>query len=510
MKFASRLSLLLGAGTCVLWGCNLVLGLGDYSVGTAPTDGGQSADGPQPTDGAADAGRDCNAPNKPVEELREVAQSRTLTCDKDYLLIGQVFVRDGATLTIEAGTTIKGTRGALSEFDKVSVLVVQRGAKIQAVGTVDLPIVFTSNLPPDQRKAGDWGGVVLLGNAVVNQGTPKIEGIGGAGQDITYGGADDEDSSGTLSYVRIEYGGFKIADNNEINGLTFGGVGRKTKVDHVQVRHVLDDCFEFFGGTVNASHLLCQYPQDDGIDWDFGYRGKIQFAVVQQDPNLYDDTMGIEADNGGKDPDWLKLPVSEPTLFNVTLCGPGKPTPARPVLADGGFAGKEFIRYGMVLRRHTKAHINNTIVMGFESGIDVQTYPGPFDVNPAGPQTATASLDLKNIVFFDNVHDKLAPGGTGNVAFVEGTAGFPKDNDQGYDELAEIIPGIGNREIDPRIGGCFNANTPSFGPATEIKSGSVVPDPNDDFFVPVDYIGALRDVNDPWATSGKWPVWTDK
>src|SRR5262249_41290736 len=159
-----------------------------------------------------------------------------------------------------------------------------------------------------------------------NQGARTVEGVGGVGTEIAYGGNNDEDSSGALKFVRIEYAGFKLSDNNEINGLTLAGVGRGTTLDYIQVRMVLDDCFEFFGGTVNASHLACQYPQDDGLDWDFGYRGKIQFAIVQQDPNTYDDMNGIEADNGANSTEWKKLPASNPTVFNVTLCGPGKPT----------------------------------------------------------------------------------------------------------------------------------------------------------------------------------------
>ena len=136
------------------------------------------------------------------------------------------------------------------------------------------------------KRAGDWGGVVILGNAPVNYpgGKGNIEGILTTASGTQYGGADPEDNSGVLRYIRIEYAGVVLSPDNEVNGLTFGGVGRGTKVDHIQVRQALDDCFEFFGGTVDAHHLICQYNQDDGFDTDNGYSGRLQFLVLQQDP----------------------------------------------------------------------------------------------------------------------------------------------------------------------------------------------------------------------------------
>jgi len=311
-----------------------------------------------------------------------------------------------------------------------------------------------------------------------------------------------------MKYVRIEYGGFKLGPNNEINGLTFGGVGRATVIDYVQVRMVLDDCFEFFGGTVNAMHLACQYGQDDGIDWDFGYRGKIQFVVIQQDPNVYDDMNGIEADNGANATEWVKTPISEPTLFNLTLCGPGKPT-VRPTI-DGGPAPLR-TRFGMLLRRHTRAHIANSIFMGFESGFDASY---ALTTPPPGYTSVKDALDLKNIIFFDNVH---APGdATANISFAEVGGGMPAaiygDDDVAYDENAELTsdPLLGNRTTNPQISGCFDPKAPSFGPAVEIPAGDIVPPAADPFFVPVAYIGAFKNIADPWATTGKWPVWSDK
>lgn len=483
--------------------CNAVLGFDDFAFGPGSNGPGDQNDG-----GAGDAdteastgdgGDPCLATNKPVVEVTEVAADTTWECKNDYLLRNQVFVRSGATLTIQAGTTILGTRGDVSEFNKVSVLVVQPGGRIHAVGTAEQPIVFTSAKPAGQKKAGDWGGVVLLGNAIINQTSRTVEGVGGVGTEVAYGGNNDDDNSGTLKYVRIEYGGFKLSANNEINGLTFGGVGRGTQVDFVQIRHVLDDCFEFFGGAVNVSHLACQWPQDDGLDWDFGYHGKIQFVVIQQDPNGYDGMNGIEADNGGNATEWSKTPISEPTVYNITLCGPGQPT-VRPTAPDGGLV-KAQIRYGMLLRRHTRAHIFNSIFMGFEAGYDVDEYPA--EPSPLGFTTVKEAIELKNVLFFGNVH---APNDdTANIAFES-----DDDLDLGYDEIAEFNAVPGNRTTDPNISGCFDPRAPSFGPATEISSDGLVPSTSDTFFVPVGYIGAFKDIHDPWATVGRWPVWSDQ
>jgi len=223
-------------------------------------------------------------------------------------------VKPGAVLTIEKGTKIMGDSASKA------ILLVEAGAKIVAEGTADEPIVFTSQAAEGVRRAGDWGGLVLLGKAPVNYpgGKGNIEGILKTVSGTEFGGTDADDNSGVLKYVRVEYAGVVLSPDNEVNGITFGGVGRGTTVEYVQVRHALDDCFEFFGGTVNAKHLVCQYNQDDGFDFDNGFSGKLQFLVLQQDPNHPGEDNGFESDNDAQGS--ANAPLTNPTVFNATIC----------------------------------------------------------------------------------------------------------------------------------------------------------------------------------------------
>jgi hypothetical protein len=209
-----------------------------------------------------------------------------------YKLNGPVYVDSLATINIQAGTFIKGLDKTHTTSGFPSYLVIRRGGKINATGTAAAPIVFTSEYAAGARAEGDWGGVVLLGRSLVNNINPKIEGIPAeqipaalAGRDaIGYGGSIENDNSGILSYVRIEFAGEVITEGNELNGLTLGAVGSGTTLDHVQVSYGADDAFEFFGGSVNATNLISYLNDDDDFDFDQGYQGSIQFAVGQKDP----------------------------------------------------------------------------------------------------------------------------------------------------------------------------------------------------------------------------------
>ncbi len=413
----------------------------------------------------------------------DINTSTTWSCEFDYVLQQIVRVNDGATLTIEAGTTVRAVQGRTPpNYVEPGALIVLRGGKIDAVGTASQPIVFTSNAEPGFKAPGQWGGVILLGNATVNQGTAAVEGIPSGAE---YGGTNDGDSSGTLRFVRIEYGGFSLSTGKEINGLTLAGVGRGTTIDHVQVRRVSDDCFEFFGGVVDAKYLTCQSSEDDGFDFDFGYRGRLQFLIHQQDGSFanVDDAMnGIEADNESQALGTPSLPRTEPTIYNLTLCGSGAPTPT-------GVRGiKE--RFGMLWRRNAKGHVHNAVVLGFEAGLDIRD--------------AQTDVEISSTVFFRNT---WGADGSGNVAYVEDpgvSTGLWANDDAAFDEVARYTPS--NLTTDPGIIDCFSKGAPNFAPGLALTSPASQP-PQDGFFLGVRYLGAVRDASDTWWQE-PWLVWS--
>jgi hypothetical protein len=192
----------------------------------------------------------------------EIKENITLRSIDQNLLRGFVYVTNGATITIQPGTVVKG------EKSSKGTLIVEPGGKIIAEGKANAPIVFTSDQPKGSRNYGDWGGIVLAGKAPVNTGTnPQIEG----GPRTTYGGTVADDNSGILKYVRIEFPGFPLEPNKELNGLTMGGVGSGTTIEYVQVSYCGDDSFEWFGGKVNAKHLIAYKGWDDEFDTDYCY-----------------------------------------------------------------------------------------------------------------------------------------------------------------------------------------------------------------------------------------------
>nr|WP_199156307.1 hypothetical protein [Pedobacter sp. ASV2] len=286
----------------------------------------------------------------------DVSTSTTWTSDKIYLLKGNVYVTGNSTLTIQPGTIIKGDKATKAS------LVITRGSKIEAVGTVDKPIVFTSNQPSGARDKGDWGGLVLLGKAKNNIGTAvKIEGIADATDKALHGGTDDADNSGTLKYVRIEFAGIALGPDNEINGLTFGSVGSGTTIDYVQVYRSGDDAFEWFGGSVNAKHLLSVGTWDDDFDTDNGFSGKIQFALAQRVATLADfsGSNGFESDNDGDGSD--KTPQTSAIFSNVTILGPYDVAGAGNINANYQHAAQ--------IRRNSSISIFNSILAGYSEGV---------------------------------------------------------------------------------------------------------------------------------------------
>jgi hypothetical protein len=297
---------------------------------------------------------------------------------KNYKLDKLVFVSNNATLTIAAGARIVGLAGVGTPGTPGATpgggLVITRGSKIQAVGTSQCPIIFTSYRYNASPLPGDWSGVVILGKSTSNQPTTtQVEGIGvhaPLGVDIGYGGSVPADNSGALNFVRIEYAGWELETDKEINGLTMAGVGSGTSIDYVEVYKANDDAFEWFGGTVNASHLIAVDALDDMFDTDHGYSGTISYALGLADTTRADKSQsnGFESDNSNISA-YNQTPLTHPVYQYVTIIGlPNLAKATRTNMAPSSTGS-----YGRAahLRRNAEFDISNSIFMGFKYGISL-------------------------------------------------------------------------------------------------------------------------------------------
>ncbi|RYZ30640.1 MAG: hypothetical protein EOO10_02125 [Chitinophagaceae bacterium] len=318
---------------------------------------------------------------KRVELSGRIAKDTTLRKGDENILRGKVYITNGATITIEPGAVV---RGSFTGSD-VAVLVITRGAKINARGTATEPIVFTSASPNPQ--SGDWGGIVLCGKAKVNtsfngkQGVFQVEGeidnaqgdgLAGYG-DLTPATPVDNDNSGVLSYVRIEYAGYAFQPDKEVNSLTLAAVGSGTAIDHIQVTYAKDDAYEWFGGTVNAKYLIAWKTQDDDFDTDNGYSGKVQFGLVIRDSAIADisTSEAFESDNNSSGT--TATPKTSAIFSNITAIGPR---------ATSGNSGNSLYRAGAQIRRNSALSIYNSVIMGWPQGILVDASTGtPTDKN---------------------------------------------------------------------------------------------------------------------------------
>ncbi len=292
-----------------------------------------------------------------------------------YTLKGWIYIADGAELTIEPGTVIKGDK------QTKATMIVERGGKLIAQGTASAPIVFTSEAEPGNRKPGDWGGIILCGKAKNNQGEQQIEG----GPRTKHGGSNDADNSGVLSYVRIEFAGYPYQKDKEINGLTLGSIGSGTQIDHVQVSYSNDDSFEWFGGTVNCKYLIAYKGWDDDFDTDNGFSGKVQYGLSLRDSKIADTSQsnGFESDNCA---DGAAVePYTTATFSNITFVG--------PKVLDSNFQNTtDYITAGaynpnngaalgkfqaaMQIRRSSRLNCINSVALGWPIGLIVDGEKG--------------------------------------------------------------------------------------------------------------------------------------
>lgn len=311
------------------------------------------------SDSVVDPGGDDNGPGTATLS-GNISANRTLSADTVYTLSGYVKVQSGTTLTIPAGTKIVGDTTVAG-----SSLWILRGAKISAQGTASNPIVFTSARAVGNRKPGDWGGIVIIGNAKINRTANPIFTEGPANVAENYaGGSDDNDNSGVMRYVRIEFAGYDISNGQgqELNSLSLYAVGRGTTLEYIESLAGLDDSFEWFGGSVDGRYLVSYEAGDDHFDWTEGYNGRNQFLIAFQSTTiaprpgtgtLATDPRGFEGDgceNTKAGCTYANQPLSRPVFANFTVVGPG---PGVFAPADGN---------GAVIRRGSAGTFVNGVI----------------------------------------------------------------------------------------------------------------------------------------------------
>ncbi|MEG1581022.1 MAG: hypothetical protein RR386_07160 [Bacteroidaceae bacterium] len=413
-----------------------------------------------------------------------------------YTLKGWVYVAKGAELTIEPGTVIKGDK------ETKAALIVERGGKAYLKGTATQPIVMTSEAEAGQRKPGDWGGLIICGNAKNNQGEQQIEG----GPRAKHGGTNDADNSGIFQFIRVEFAGYPFQEDKEINGVTFGSVGSGTTIDHVQVSYSNDDSFEWFGGSVNCKNLIAYKGWDDDFDTDNGFSGQVQFGLSIRDPRIADTSQsnGFESDNNA---DGSQVgPYTKAVFSNITLIGPATQRNAdfqnkASYINAGTMYPDNNSKLGLYqsaiqIRRSSKLNVLNSVAVGYPIGVIIDGEKG------ATPNYAQSNeFQLKNIVLAS--------------CHVVGSDRNKKYEDQFYNYTTaaydptrkslsnQIFFQWKNTETteatlsltDPRGVGqnyCPTANSP-------LLSGASFPNITNGYLnTTVNYIGAFSGINDTW------------
>lgn len=414
-----------------------------------------------------------------VNVTADISSNTTWTASNIYTLDGLIFVNDGATLTIEAGTVIKGKlQSNITTGDGASALIIRRGGKIMAEGTASSPIIFTSELddvtnPNDLTPAdrGLWGGLILLGKAVTNQPTTEnqIEGIP-VTEDAKFGGNDDSDNSGSLKYISIRHGGFSISgvSGDEINGLTLGAIGDQTVIEHIEVFANFDDGYEWFGGTVNSKYLVSAFCGDDGFDWDMGYRGKGQFWFLLQGT----DEAGRGAEQDGGDDNETGTPYATPYVVNATYIGAGESSPV-----PGG-DGNDL---ALIFRDNSGGFYHSSIFTDFvQTGVSVEDL--------ASGEDSRSRLENNQLALVNNLWWGFGNGNTLNDIAAQ-------------DFVRTHLTANSNQVVDPQINTISRDDSESLDPRPDASgpAGTGATQPADPFFDIVDFYGAFEPGTGLWT-----------
>ncbi|WP_312398306.1 hypothetical protein [Chryseobacterium sp.] len=416
----------------------------------------------------------------------KITSNLTLKANNIYKLRGLVYVTNGATLTIEPGTKIVG------EADKNGSLIITRGSKIMAEGTATNPIIFTSEKPSPKR--GDWAGLVILGAAPTNASFNNQAGVGEIEGGINnseglglYGGTNADDNSGILKYVRVEYAGYAFLPDKEVNGITFGGVGRGTTVDYVEVAYANDDSFEWFGGTVNCSHLISYKGLDDDFDTDNGFSGKIQFGIAVRDAQVAD-VSGSNAFESDNDANGSALtPQTSATFSNMTIIGPINSTNSS---TNAGSINSLF-QHALQIRRNSSISVFNSVFTGFPIGLFIDATKG----TPTDNNIVNSNLAFQNNILAGNTTPiKFGPSTTSPTSYTLA------DLTNWYNTNGNTIL---QYTADVKLTGAWApaGTTPNFSPASgsPLLTGGVFTHTKlSSWFTPVTYRGAVKDANDTW------------
>jgi hypothetical protein len=449
-----------------------------------------------------------------------ITSNRTLSPDTLYQLNGYTKVLNGATLTIPAGTRILGGIASSQTGNTGGALFIYRGAKLVVQGTAANPVVFTSSRPVGQRAAGDWGGIVLVGRATSNRGASPVltespgplvnetDGSGGTQQAYSQG-TDDNDSSGDIRYLRIEFAGFAVSQDNELNSLSMYAVGRGTRLEYVQTLNGLDDSFEWFGGTVDGRYLVSYESGDDHFDTSEGYRGRNQFLIGYQTwvpavnaggsaGGAATDPVFFEADgcNGGGCSNasaFESTPYSMPVFANFTMVGTG---PGVLPAANGGF--------GLVLRRGTGG--------SWVNGIVARAGNRAISVRDAFTNTLLQrdSLSLRNVFLAENVAN-FDPEGS-NFGQASKFASFAMDSAAAGTTASSLFVGV------PALAQAATTTTldwtPAAGAPAALRTGGLTTFPANIAARMTSYFGgtlagtAYRGAANPDGSDKWWQGWT--